>query len=46
MKIDINVLEKVVAEVKARGHNEISFINNRQILSRKRDDKYWEEIML
>jgi len=44
--IEIDILKKVVSEADARGHNELSFFDNEQVLSRKRNDGYWEEIDL
>ena len=46
MEIDVEILEKIVKEVKARKHNLISFIGNEQVLSKKTKDGYWEEIDL
>lgn len=44
--IDTEILKKIVNEAVARNHNEISFVGNEQVLSRKTKDGYWEEIDL
>ena len=44
MKINVNDLEKIVEEAKSNNHDEVMILENGQVLSRKINDGYWEDI--